>query len=61
MPGWLQDFADNQPFTIVVNAVRALFLDQPVGNLIWLTLAWMGGILAVAIPLATRRYRRRSG
>ncbi len=61
MPGWLQVFADNQPFTIVVNAVRALFLDQPVGNLIWLTLAWMGGILAVAIPLATRRYRRRSG
>lgn len=61
MPGWLQVFADNQPFTIVVNAVRALFLDQPVGNLIWLTLAWMGGILAVTIPLATRRYRRRSG
>lgn len=61
MPGWLQAFAENQPFTIVVNAVRALFLDQPVGNYVWLTLAWMVGITAVMIPLATRQYRRRSG
>ncbi|MBL6634103.1 MAG: ABC transporter permease [Thermoleophilia bacterium] len=60
MPTWLQVFADNQPFTIVVNAVRALFLDQPVGNYVWLTLAWMIGITAVMIPLATRQYRRRS-
>jgi len=61
MPTWLQVFADHQPFTTVVNAVRALFLDQPVGNYIWLTLAWMIGIIAVMIPLATRQYRRRSG
>ncbi len=61
MPGWLQAFADNQPFTIVVNAVRALFLDLPVGNYVWLTLAWMIGITAVMVPLATRQYRRRSG
>lgn len=61
MPTWLQVFADNQPFTIVVNAVRALFLAQPVGNYVWLTLAWMIGITAVMIPLATRQYRRRSG
>lgn len=61
MPTWLQVFADNQPFTIVVNAVRALFLSQPVGNYVWLTLAWMIGITAVMIPLATRQYRRRSG
>ncbi len=61
MPTWLQVFADHQPFTIVVNAVRALFLGQPVGNYIWLTLAWMIGIIAVMIPLATRQYRRRSG
>ncbi len=61
MPGWLQAFAENQPFTIVVNAVRALFLDMPVGNLVWLTILWMGGILVVMIPLATRQYRRRTG
>ncbi len=61
MPGWLQAFAENQPFTVVVNAIRALFLDMPVGNLVWLTILWMGGILAVMIPLATRQYRRRTG
>lgn len=61
MPEWLQVWADNQPFTIVVNAVRALFLAQPVGNYVWLTLVWMIGITAVMIPLATRQYRRRSG
>ena len=61
MPEWLQVWADHQPFTIVVNAVRALFLGQPVGNYVWLTLVWMIGITAVMIPLATRQYRRRSG
>jgi ABC-type multidrug transport system permease subunit len=61
MPEWLQVWADHQPFTIVVNAARALFLGQPVGNYVWLTLVWMIGITAVMIPLATRQYRRRSG
>ena len=61
MPSWLQGFAVNQPFTVVVNAVRALFLAQPVGNLVWLSLIWMVGISAVMIPLATRQYRRRTG
>lgn len=60
MPGWLQAFAENQPFTIVVNAVRALFLGQPVGNYVWLTLVWMVGITLAMIPLATRQYRRRN-
>ena len=61
MPSWLQSFAVNQPFTVIVNAVRALFLAQPVGNLVWLSVVWMGGISAVMIPLATRQYRRRTG
>lgn len=61
MPGWLQAFAANQPFTIVVNAVRALSLGQPVGDGVWLSLAWMLGVVVVMIPLATRQYGRRSG
>ena len=60
MPGWLQAFAENQPFTQVVNAVRRLMLGLPVGNYVWLSLAWMLGILAVMVPLATRQYRRRT-
>ena len=58
MPGWLQAFADNQPFTQVVDAMRALALGLPVGNHVWLALVWMVGLLALFIPLAVRAYRR---
>ena len=43
MPDWLQAFADINPFTIVVNAVRALWLDAPAGNYVWGALAWTSG------------------
>jgi ABC transporter DrrB family efflux protein len=58
MPGWLQAFADINPFTIVVNAVRALWLDSPAGNYVWGALAWTLGMIAVFAPLAVRAYRR---
>ncbi len=60
MPTWLQVFAENQPFTVVVNAVRDLFLAQPAGHDVLLSIIWMVGIIAVMIPLATRLYRRRN-
>lgn len=62
MPGWLQAFANNQPFTQVTDAIRALAIgDTPVsqmGNHWWAGLLWMAGIVAVFIPLAVRAYRR---
>jgi ABC transporter DrrB family efflux protein len=58
MPSWLQAFADVNPFTIVVNAVRALWLDAPAGNYVWGALAWTLGMIAVFAPLAVRAYRR---
>ncbi|HEV2427800.1 MAG TPA: ABC transporter permease [Acidimicrobiales bacterium] len=58
MPGWLQAFARNQPVSQVTNAVRSLMLGYPVGNSVWLSLAWMVGLFAVLIPLSTARYRR---
>lgn len=58
MPSGLQAFADNQPVTQVVNAVRALTLDQPVGNAITATLAWSIGILIVAVPLSAILFKR---
>jgi ABC transporter DrrB family efflux protein len=58
MPDWLQAFADINPFTIVVNAVRALWLDAPAGNYVWGALAWTLGMIAVFAPLAVRAYRR---
>jgi ABC-2 type transport system permease protein/oleandomycin transport system permease protein len=58
MPGWLRAFADHQPVTIVVNTVRGLFLDQPIGSDGWQALAWCVAILAVFVPLSVRIYRR---
>ena len=60
MPGWLEAFAEVNPFTIVVNAVRALWLDTPAGNYVWGALAWTIGMIAVFAPLAVRAYRRAS-
>jgi ABC-2 type transport system permease protein/oleandomycin transport system permease protein len=58
MPSWLQAFADVNPFTIVVNAVRALWLDAPAGDYVWGAFAWSAGIILVFAPLAVRAYRR---
>jgi len=60
MPGWLQAFAEHQPVSVTASAVRALMLGQPVGTLVWQTLAWCAGIVIVCAPLAVRLYRRSS-
>jgi ABC-2 type transport system permease protein len=59
MPGPVRAFADNQPVTSIVNTIRALFAEQPVGNDIWVALAWCAGILVVAYVFAGIVYRRR--
>ena len=56
----LKFFAENQPITQVVEAVRALTLGQPIGNYGWLSVAWSLGILLVAVPLASWLFRRRT-
>lgn len=60
MPGWLQAFANNQPITQMVDAMRAFALGGPVGNHAWVGLLWMIGVMAVFGPLAVRAYRRAS-
>ncbi|MER6509537.1 ABC transporter permease [Nonomuraea sp. NPDC001636] len=59
MPTVVRVFAENQPVTSIVNAVRALFAEQPVGNDIWIALAWCVGILVVAYVFAMNTYRRK--
>jgi ABC-2 type transport system permease protein len=59
MPGPVRAFAENQPVTSIVNAIRDLFTQQPVGTDIWIALAWCVGILIVAYTLATLTYRRK--
>jgi len=58
LPSWMQGFAEYQPVSVTVTAVRGLTMDYPVGNSAWLSLAWSIGILAVFVPFAVRRYRR---
>jgi ABC-2 type transport system permease protein len=59
MPGPVRAFAENQPVTSIVNAIRNLFTQQPVGSEIWIALAWCVGILIVAYLFAMRTYRRK--
>lgn len=66
MPPWLAAFAENQPVSAVANAARALMLGEPgeaiaggsAGELSLRALLWIAAIIAVAFPLAIRRYRR---
>ncbi|UGT61673.1 ABC transporter permease [Nocardia asteroides] len=59
MPAPLRAFADHQPVTSIIDAVRALFAEQPVGTDIWIALGWCLGILALAYLFAMRTYRRK--
>ena len=59
MPPIVRTFAENQPVTSIVDAIRALLSNQPVGNDIWVALAWCVGIMLVAYIFAMRVYKKR--
>jgi ABC-2 type transport system permease protein len=59
MPSVVRAFAENQPVTAIVDAIRALLAGQPVGNNIWVALAWCVGIMIVAYVFAMRVYKKR--
>jgi ABC-2 type transport system permease protein len=59
MPSGVRVFAENQPVTSIVESIRALLSGQPVGNDIWIALAWCVGILLVAYVFAMRAYKKR--
>jgi ABC transporter DrrB family efflux protein len=58
MPGWLEPFAEANPFTTMVDAARSLFLGTPAGNDVWGAFVWCVVIIAVFGPLSAWRYRR---
>ena len=60
MPAALEWFAEINPFTIVVDAMRTLWLDAPGGS-VWGAVAWSLAIIALFAPLAVARYRTAAG
>jgi ABC-2 type transport system permease protein len=61
MPEPLKSFAQVNPFTIMVNAMRSLWLGAPANNYVWGAIVWTVVIIAVFAPLAVARYRRTAG
>ncbi len=57
-PSILESFAEINPFTVTVDAMRALWLGAPAGNSVWGAFAWAVGLTVVFAPLAVARYRR---
>jgi ABC-2 type transport system permease protein len=60
MPGPVRAFAEHQPVTPIVNAIRDLYAQQPVSTDSWIALAWCAGILIVAYALAMATYHRKT-
>jgi ABC transporter DrrB family efflux protein len=58
MPAAIEAFAKANPFSTVVDATRALFVDAPAGNDVWEAVLWCLGLIAVFATLSVHRYRR---
>jgi ABC-2 type transport system permease protein/oleandomycin transport system permease protein len=58
MPDWLRWWAERQPVSVTVRAVRALMLGTDPIDYVWASLAWSFGIMLVMAPLAIRKYRK---
>lgn len=61
MPKVIRAFAENQPVTSIVDAVRALLYKGTVGNEIWIALAWCVGITVIAYFFASRVFKSKLG
>lgn len=60
MPTVLRAVADNQPVTPIIETARGLLLGTPVGDYVWLAVAWCVGILMLVIPTAAALFRNRT-
>lgn len=59
MPKIIRAFAENQPVTSIVNAIRALLYGGAVSNDIWIALAWCIGIMIIAYFFASKAFKRQ--
>ncbi len=61
MPKIVRAFAENQPVTSIVNAIRALLYEGTVGNDIWIALTWCIGIMIISYFFASKAFKRQLG
>ncbi|MEK7499437.1 MAG: ABC transporter permease [Patescibacteria group bacterium] len=61
MPKFLKLFAENQPVTHVIEAIRALMIGTPIGSHGIIAVTWCIAIICIAIPMATYLFRKHSG
>lgn len=60
MNAGLKAFAENQPITHIIEAIRALMLGTPVGDHLWIAVAWCVGIMVVSMIVASWLFRRKT-
>ena len=58
MPAAVEAFANANPFSTIVDATRALFVDAPAGNDVWAAPLWCVGLIVVFSALSVHLYRR---
>ena len=59
MPSALQAFAENQPITHVINAMRSWLVGTPMGDSGWLAFIWCTAITVISVPIATWLFKRK--
>jgi ABC-2 type transport system permease protein len=60
MPGAIRTFAENQPMTHAINAIRAWLVGTPLGDAAWLAIIWSVALIAVSVPIASWLFRRHA-
>jgi ABC transporter DrrB family efflux protein len=58
MPSGLQEVAEANPITVVVDAMRSLWLGAPAGDSVWGAVAWSVALIAIFAPLSVAKYRK---
>ncbi len=60
MPAALRTFAENQPMTHAINAIRAWLVGTPLGDSAWLSVVWSIALIAISVPITSWLFRRHS-
>jgi len=56
----LRGFAENQPFTPIIETMRSLLTNGVAGDKVWLAFAWSFGILVIMYFLSVRQYKKNN-